>query len=112
MSTLFIAWRSEDVAHTAWGPVGRLDFDGQVFRFCYTRGARRLGFRPFPKMDRLDQVYESTDLFPLFANRLLSQSRPEYEAYLRWGVVGAAAPDLSEHSTTTIRNLNSRYLAI
>jgi len=35
-------------------------------------------------MESLDQVYESRELFPLFANRLLSKSRPEYEAYLRW----------------------------
>ncbi len=35
-------------------------------------------------MDRLDQVYESEELFPLFANRLLSRSRPEYEHYLQW----------------------------
>jgi hypothetical protein len=33
-------------------------------------------------------------LFPLFANRLLSQSRPEYEAYLRWsGFEPGATPD-------------------
>jgi hypothetical protein len=36
-------------------------------------------------MDDLNQVYESEDLFPLFSNRLLSSSRPEYESYLRWG---------------------------
>ena len=35
-------------------------------------------------MDHLDQIYESDELFPLFANRLLPKSRPEYEAYLRW----------------------------
>ncbi|NLE37140.1 MAG: DNA-binding protein, partial [Pirellulaceae bacterium] len=39
-------------------------------------------------------VYESEELFPLFANRLLSQSRPEYEAYLRWsGFDPNHAPD-------------------
>ncbi len=55
-----------------------------MFRFCYTRGAREPGFRPFPQMERLDQVYESEALFPMFADRLLSESRPEYEAYLHW----------------------------
>lgn len=35
-------------------------------------------------MEKLDLVYESEELFPLFANRLLAQSRPEYESYLRW----------------------------
>jgi len=36
-------------------------------------------------MTNLGQVYESEELFPLFANRLLSRSRPEYEMFLRWG---------------------------
>jgi len=35
-------------------------------------------------MTQLDEVYESEELFPLFANRLLPASRPEYDAYLRW----------------------------
>lgn len=86
MNALFVAWRSGDTHHGEWGPVGRLDYDGQVYRFCYTKGARTLeGFRPFSQMEDTDQVYESEDLFPLFANRLLSPSRPEYESFLRWG---------------------------
>jgi hypothetical protein len=36
-------------------------------------------------MLNLEEVYESEEPFPLFANRLLSRSRPEYEAFLRWG---------------------------
>jgi hypothetical protein len=36
-------------------------------------------------MPDLQAVYESEDLFPLFANRLLATSRPEYEAFLVWG---------------------------
>src|SRR6266540_2683039 len=35
-------------------------------------------------MPELDRVYESDELFPVFMNRLLSASRPEYEAYLTW----------------------------
>lgn len=85
MSTLFVAWRTPDPAG-GWGPVARLDFDEDVYRFSYTRGAQTLeGFRPFPQMERFEQVYESDELLPLFANRLLSKSRPEYEAFLRWG---------------------------
>lgn len=63
-----------------------MDYDGGIYRFCYTRGARMVGgFCPFPGMPDLEQVYESEELFPLFANRLLSRSRPEYESFLRWG---------------------------
>ncbi len=43
-------------------------------------------------MRQLDQIYESEALFPLFANRLLSASRPEYEAYLRWSGFNADDP--------------------
>ena len=83
---LFVAWRSEDAGQRRWGPVGRLEHDGLLYRFVYTQGARTLpGFRPFPEMPDLEQVYESDSLFPLFANRLLSSSRPEYEAFLVWG---------------------------
>lgn len=84
MKSLFVAWRPAAPEGAGWRPVGRLEYDGHLYRFCYTGGARKPGFRPFPQMERLEQVYESEDLFPLFANRLLSQSRPEYEAYLRW----------------------------
>lgn len=82
---LFIAWRAGGAAQGRRGPVGRLRRVAHGYRFVYTRGARALeGFCPFPDMPRLDAVYESEDLFPLFANRLLARSRPEYEAYLTW----------------------------
>jgi hypothetical protein len=84
MNSLFVAWRPATSEAAGWRPVGRLEYDGQLYRFCYTRGARKPGFRPFAQMEGLEQVYDSEDLFPLFANRLLSKSRPEYEAYLRW----------------------------
>jgi hypothetical protein len=83
MKSLFVAWRPA-TPEAGWQPVGRLSYDGQLYRFVYTNGARKPGFRPFPQMERLDEIYESEDLFPLFANRLLSESRPEYEDYLHW----------------------------
>lgn len=83
MNALFVAWRP-DKATSGWRPVGRLVHDEGLYRFCYTQGARQSDFRPFSGMDDLEQVYESEELFPLFANRLLPKSRPEYDAYLRW----------------------------
>jgi hypothetical protein len=69
-----------------WQPVGRLEHDGSLYRFVYTQGARMLpDFSPFPHMEDLEEVYESEELFPVFANRLLPKTRPEYHAYLRWG---------------------------
>jgi hypothetical protein len=35
-------------------------------------------------MQDLHAVYKSHDLFPLFANRLISKKRPEYKDFLRW----------------------------
>ena len=85
-NALYVAWRSGDATQGRWGPVGRLERLGTEYRFAYTKGARSLkGFQAVPEMPHLDKVYESEELFPLFANRLLSKSRPEYEAYLTWG---------------------------
>ncbi len=83
MNALFVAWRPEQ-SSSGWRPVGRLVHDGGLYRFCYTHGAQRSDFRPFSGMDDLEQVYESEELFPIFKNRLLPKSRPEYDDYLRW----------------------------
>lgn len=94
MKSLFVAWRPPSHEQAGWRPVGRLEHDGQLYRFWYTQGAHKQGFRPFSQMEKLDQIFESEELFPLFANRLLSQSRPEYESYLRWsGFEAGSQPD-------------------
>jgi hypothetical protein len=87
MRALFVASRTSQPGSKSWGPVGRLDYDGAVYRFVYTEGAKKLrahGFYPFYGMEDLDKVYESFDLFPVFQNRLLTKSRPEYNDYLQW----------------------------
>lgn len=85
-NTLFVAWRSPDPSGGQWGTVGRLEQASDGYRFVYTRGAGTLaGFQAFPEMPQLDAIYECDELFPVFANRLLSPSRPEYKAYLTWG---------------------------
>jgi len=70
---LFVAWQPSD---------SRAD---GIYRFGYTKGALRGDFRPFPGLPDLSVCYEAEELFPLFKNRLLSESRPEYEEFLRWG---------------------------
>jgi len=85
MNALLVASRTGGPEKGGWGPVGRLDYVDGVYRFVYTQGARTLeGFRPFHGMEDLTQVYQSDDLFPVFKNRLMPASRPEYQAYLRW----------------------------
>jgi len=83
MNLLLVAWHLKEPP--VWGPIGRLAYDGGIYRFCYTHGARQLvDFRPFDAMEDLEQVYESTALLPLFQNRLLPKSCPEHRAYLMW----------------------------
>ena len=83
MKALFVAWQDPDTRR--WIPVGRLTFEDGAYKFVYTRGAAESKrFTPFGRMVDLDAVYVSNELFPLFANRLLSKSRSEYRDYLRW----------------------------
>jgi hypothetical protein len=83
---LYIAW--QDPVERRWYPVGRLTFEGKVYRFVYTKGAQKAEqykrFIPFGRLKDLNAPYESEQLFPLFANRLLSEKRPEYEDYIKW----------------------------
>ena len=93
---LFVAWRSESMGAPGpgnatgggpgWSPVGVLERTAQGgYRFAYTKGAHSLaGFHPFPGMSDLGAVYESEELFPIFANRLMNARRPEYKPSLVW----------------------------
>lgn len=86
MRTLFLAW--QDSVSRAWYPVGRLTVDAGVYQFVYTRGARlaqeERSFQPFEPFMRLDTVYESNELFPLFANRIPAPSRPDYGSFVEY----------------------------
>lgn len=83
MKALFVAY--QDTVSRTWTPVARLTHDGRLYHFSYTRGAKNLpNFSPFGRMDKLDAEYVSEQIFPLFANRLLPKSRPEYSDYLNW----------------------------
>ncbi len=81
---LYIAWQDPD--SRSWAPVGRLTRDDSLYKFVYTQGAERAGkkFQPFGSMQNLHVAYQSEELFPLFANRVLPKSRPEYAEYLMW----------------------------
>jgi len=92
-NSLFVAWRAGSAQQGVWSPVGKLEHIDGLYRFRYTRGAESVqGFSGFVGMDNLHAVYESESLFPLFANRLLSKSRPQYEAWLTWSGFDPADP--------------------
>lgn len=81
-SKLIVAWRNPKTR--AWIPVGSLKYEDNKYFFHYTNGAKSTEFIPFGKLEDKNEVYESDTLFPIFLNRLLSKSRPEYEDYLNW----------------------------
>ncbi len=85
MRTLFLAWQTP--SDRAWFPVGRLDADTEHsrYRFSYTGGAltaEREGFRPMVSFPRIHECYESSDLFPMFKNRVLAHQRRDFTGYL------------------------------
>ncbi|PAX58305.1 HIRAN domain-containing protein [Brunnivagina elsteri] len=84
--TLFLAW--QDPISRYWFSIGRLIFDGSVYKFVYTQGVKeaeeKSAFKPLSSFPRLDEIYTSTQLFPVFANRLMSRSRPDYQRFIEW----------------------------
>lgn len=86
LRTLFLAW--QDSKSRSWFPIGRLAFDGDEYQFVYTQGVKEAqqkgGFEPLLSFPRLDEVYKSTHLFPVFANRLMPRSRPDYSSFIQW----------------------------
>ena len=88
MKTLFVAW--QDTAHTrAWYPIGRLDADvaKSHFEFSYTQGAefarQGAGMEPLDAFPDFHKVYKSSELFPLFRNRILGQNREDFKDFIQ-----------------------------
>ncbi len=83
MKALYIAW--QDPETKLWHTVGELRKQNQFYCFSYTKGALvSPRFTFLGRMRDLSQHYISDTLFPLFTNRVLSNSRPEYPNYIRW----------------------------
>ncbi|CAM3544385.1 HIRAN domain-containing protein [Helicobacter ganmani] len=87
MFELIVAWQNQH--NREWIPIGRLRYNDDVYAFSYTKGAKRAreaGFKLLPRMNTLEQTYYAPKdaLFPSFANRLLTKSRPEYKDYKQW----------------------------
>ena len=88
-NTLFLAWQDQRKESRSWFPVGRLDVDGggsPLYRFRYIGGAKRAereaGFPLLTEFPQLDRDYWSSDLFPLFQNRIMNRARPDFADYL------------------------------
>lgn len=51
-------------------------------------------FVPFGNMTDINPVYISTELFPIFANRVMNERRPEFQRYSDWSDM--RSPQLSD----------------
>lgn len=86
--TLFLAWQDKREESRLWFPIGRLDanVERSLFRFRYTGGAKRAqqeaGFPPLIEFPELEQDYQSSELFPLFSNRVIAPGRLDRAGYL------------------------------
>ena len=79
---LVLSWRNP--VNRTWVSVGILEHKDEKFYFNYTNGAKDNDFIAFSQMNELNKTYVSEELFPLFKNRLLSKTRPEYEDFISW----------------------------
>lgn len=87
MRNLYVAWQNPKSRQ--WFVVGRLLYgDDEGYVFEYTKGAleanKKGHFHPFTSFPKMKARYTSDRIFPMFANRILSSSRPEYESFKDW----------------------------
>ncbi|MEA3387289.1 MAG: hypothetical protein U9Q66_02675, partial [Patescibacteria group bacterium] len=82
INKLILAWRNPESRQ--WIPIGNLEYKNEMYYFNYTNGVKDNTFQAFGKMDDFRKTYSSKSLFPIFKNRLLAKSRPEYEDFLNW----------------------------
>ncbi|QDQ97528.1 hypothetical protein [Tomitella fengzijianii] len=77
---LIVAWQNP---HTrAIRPVGRLTSDGPDYVFSYLSSAPEVaGFRPIIGFPHFHRAYRSPTLFPVFSQRLMSATRPDFAWY-------------------------------
>lgn len=76
-----VVW--QNVRNRQFVHVGWLKFTGSEFTFLYTPDAELdPDFEAFPAFPNLTMTYASSDLFPFFADRLLSAAVPDYDHLL------------------------------
>ena len=83
MNVLYLAW--QDPRSRDWFPIGRLRRINGSYEFAYTQGAQMAALaKPLEAFPDWETVYEAEELFPLFANRVPTSSRPDYAEITRW----------------------------
>ncbi len=80
---LYVAWQASESRRIL--PVARLLRTGDGYEFTYigaVNEARKLGFLPLVTFPELGEVYRCAELPPLFSNRVMSPSRPDFRRHL------------------------------
>ncbi len=97
--TLIVFWRSPRLDRLLAIGVLTLRKESPRFEFRYVEEVHLAigqGFRAFLEFPTLGQAYVADELFPLFANRLMAESRPDYDWYLeRHGLSREPGDDLA-----------------
>ncbi|KQZ95741.1 hypothetical protein ASD74_13185 [Rhizobium sp. Root564] len=94
MREFFMNWQDPETRR--WLPVAKLISVDGYYIFGYTEGARvSENFKPFGSMNDLSSLYVSDELFPIFANRVMNEKRPEYRRYMDWADLGLSSDPLS-----------------
>lgn len=90
---LYVTWREPGGSiHPIGLLIRRVDGDGDHFRFAYLKMAEVLDdFQPLAGLPDLHRRYESDELFPVFAHRVMPRSRPEFDALARRVQLGTDA---------------------
>jgi hypothetical protein len=103
---LFVAW--QDAESRKIIPIGRLLRLPDGYEFAYigaVREAQQHGFEPLVTFPSLGQVYRSSQLPPVFSNRLMNASRQDLAAHLSRL---ALRPDEAEPFTILARSAGKR----
>ncbi len=91
---LAVTWRHPLTRRTT--AVGLLTHVGATYRFCYLRSVGAVeGFQPFLGFPDLERRYAADVLFPLFAQRVMRPSRPDFDRYRRALGLGVDSRDWS-----------------
>ncbi len=96
---LLLSWQNP--SSRRWLVIGMLEKQRGMYLFRYSKTAKEAAineeFIPFGVMRDLDKVYSAAELFPIFKNRLLAKSRPEYAEYFDWlGLDHSTVTDMDE----------------
>lgn len=104
---LFVGWQSQE--DRAIYPIARLLLrtQGPRYEFTYVHGvldAMKHGFIPFRELPQLKRLYFFDHLPPLFTNRLMPHSRPEFAEHLEQLGLGSVLGRLPEPEVILARS--------